>query len=239
LLAFVLLTACATGVEEGLFMTITSTATAASNASNASGDDGSDDARNESSDGSSGSSDPTGSPSTTHADTGPAPTDESGAADTNPVDPSDTSGGDPTVDPTVDPSATSNDPTIDPTGVSESSTGIDPTGVDPTGMGVGDCCAAQAVPGCGDATIEGCVCAVDDYCCSTAWDDVCVGEATDCGAGCGGGGGGGSDCCMAQAGTGCSDATIEACVCGVDDYCCSTQWDDICASEAIDCGAAC
>jgi hypothetical protein len=100
---------------------------------------------------------------------------------------------------------------------------------------------AQAGAGCGDAGIEACVCAFDDYCCSTQWDDICVGEANDsCMAGCDGGGGGGGDCCTVQNGPGCSDAGVEACVCAFDDYCCSTQWDDICVGEATDsCMAGC
>ena len=227
-LAFVLVLGCSQGVEEGLFGgSITAPATNASSA----GDDGSgDDDRSDSSEGSSSGVETSTPNTTTQGDDGPAPGETSdGGADTNPVDPTAES----STDPTIDPSESSGDPTLDPTGMEESSSG----GIDPTGMGVGDCCTAQLVPGCGDAALEACVCGLDDYCCSTEWDDLCVQEAGDCGAACAGGGG--ADCCVAQAGVGCSDATIEACVCGLDDFCCSTQWDDLCASEAIDCGAAC
>ncbi len=47
----------------------------------------------------------------------------------------------------------------------------------------GACCQVQPGPGCGDPGIEGCVCAVDPYCCTTQWDSVCVDEVT--GLGCG------------------------------------------------------
>jgi hypothetical protein len=38
------------------------------------------------------------------------------------------------------------------------------------------------------------------------------------------------DCCTAHAGAGCTDATIEACVCAADPFCCSTEWDAMCVS---------
>lgn len=149
------------------------------------------------------------------------------------------SSGDPTADPTTDPTVDpTNDPTVDP----GSSSGVDPTGVDPTGVdptGADDaCCSTSLSPGCTDAVTEACVCGLDDYCCSTEWDATCVSEAADCGAPCMGGGGGG-DCCQAVGNIGCSDATIESCVCSFDDYCCSFEWDDTCVGEAVDCGAAC
>ena len=143
--------------------------------------------------------------------------------------------------PVDQPDPTANDTGADPTfgdPAESSSGGVDPTGVDPTGGGAGACCEVQVGPGCGDAVIEACVCGLDAFCCSTQWDDVCVGEAAECGAGCVGGGVGG-DCCTAQAVPGCSDAGIEACVCALDDFCCSTQWDDTCVLEAADCGAFC
>lgn len=45
-----------------------------------------------------------------------------------------------------------------------------PTG----GAVVDDCCVAHAQPGCSDAEVEACVCAADDACCSSSWDQVCV-----------------------------------------------------------------
>jgi hypothetical protein len=39
----------------------------------------------------------------------------------------------------------------------------------------------------------------------------------------------GHDCCAGGSGTGCSDESIEACVCATDPYCCDVNWDGICA----------
>lgn len=125
--------------------------------------------------------------------------------------------------------------TIGPLGESSSGGPVD-TGLD-TGAGSGTCCTAGLSPGCSEAAIETCVCSFDDYCCSTAWDSTCVTEANDCGGACGGGGA--SSCCVAQLSVGCDDAVIEACVCSLDDYCCTFEWDDVCVSEAYDCGAPC
>jgi hypothetical protein len=58
------------------------------------------------------------------------------------------------------------------------------TGGGPVG---GDCCTAKETAGCADAEVEACVCAGDDYCCNTAWDETCVGEVDQLGCGdCGG-----------------------------------------------------
>ncbi len=52
------------------------------------------------------------------------------------------------------------------------------------------CCSGQGGPGCaGDKTVEACVCAKDDYCCSTDWDLQCADEVSKfgcatCAAGC-------------------------------------------------------
>lgn len=39
------------------------------------------------------------------------------------------------------------------------------------------------------------------------------------------------DCCSARSGPGCSDPEIAACVCGTDPFCCTSQWDGLCASQ--------
>jgi len=46
-------------------------------------------------------------------------------------------------------------------------------------------------------------------------------------------------CCVAHAAAGCSDAAVETCVCAVDPFCCSTQWDATCVDEVASesCGA--
>ena len=51
--------------------------------------------------------------------------------------------------------------------------------------GPNDGCIGTGVPGCGGCACEACVCALDSYCCETAWDGICVSECQeDCG-GCG------------------------------------------------------
>ncbi|MCB9717031.1 MAG: hypothetical protein H6712_24455 [Myxococcales bacterium] len=46
------------------------------------------------------------------------------------------------------------------------------------------CCAQQAGAGCaGDPSVESCVCAMDDYCCSVFWDLTCAGEVESFGCG--------------------------------------------------------
>jgi len=136
------------------------------------------------------------------------------------------------------------------------------------GSSANDCCSAGSGPGCSDATCCTTVCAVDPFCCSTAWDGICAGEAatlcldlcgiacdTSCPPGgnseaeaCGDDTNGGcnapttgtSTCCFANGGIGCDDPTCQATVCGVDPFCCSTAWDGICAGEAASlCGALC
>jgi hypothetical protein len=72
----------------------------------------------------------------------------------------------------------------------------------------GDGCTPGQAPGCGGCACQSCVCGTDAYCCSTAWDDICVQECTDCG-GCGGGGttpGGGIQPCGS-----CGNISYEGC----------------------------
>ncbi|NUN15076.1 MAG: hypothetical protein HUU55_15710, partial [Myxococcales bacterium] len=110
---------------------------------------------------------------------------------------------------------------------------------------VSDCCTTVGeVGGCGPGNLacEDCVCALDPFCCDTAFDQLCVDAANgpDCGIACGcievq------SDCCTTTSGlTGCTDPTCEACVCALDPFCCETSWDGICVNEAQnDCAADC
>jgi exosortase sorting signal-containing protein len=42
-----------------------------------------------------------------------------------------------------------------------------------------DCCFANGGVGCDNVTCETAVCAIDDFCCSVAWDGICAGEAFD------------------------------------------------------------
>ena len=43
--------------------------------------------------------------------------------------------------------------------------------------GVSTCCNTSTSPGCDDPVCEAAVCAVDPFCCDTAWDVQCVTQA--------------------------------------------------------------
>ncbi|MFH1417764.1 MAG: hypothetical protein ABII12_05685 [Planctomycetota bacterium] len=59
---------------------------------------------------------------------------------------------------------------------------------DCTGSGGDHDCCEVGGPGCDDPVIESCVCALDPYCCDSAWDEFCVSEVDSFGCGnCGGG----------------------------------------------------
>ena len=66
-------------------------------------------------------------------------------------------------------------------------TGTEETGAEETGetgVDVGDCCTIHGgTTGCTNDTIEACVCAMDDLCCSQGWDNICVDEVTSFGCG--------------------------------------------------------
>jgi hypothetical protein len=54
---------------------------------------------------------------------------------------------------------------------------IEPLGVGTCPNRLPPCCTMTSSPGCGDdVMIESAVCAADAYCCTTAWDSLCVGE---------------------------------------------------------------
>jgi hypothetical protein len=91
--------------------------------------------------------------------TGPASSSTSGDAESETGSESATS----TSTSTHDDGSTTGDPTA-------SDDGVEPTS---------PCCAPLA-GGCGDAAIEACVCAEDDYCCD-AWDIACAIEVEDFG----------------------------------------------------------
>jgi len=46
----------------------------------------------------------------------------------------------------------------------------------------------------------------------------------------------GGDCCTGGEAPGCADATIQACVCMQDSYCCDTAWDALCVDEVASFG---
>lgn len=110
----------------------------------------------------------------------------------------------------------------------------------------GDCCIANpGTTGCLDIDCCTTVCALDAFCCDTEWDQTCADAALVNCVLCGGGGGGGGcgtggDCCVANPGTlGCMDVDCCTAVCAADAYCCTTEWDQICADEAATMCAAC
>jgi len=78
------------------------------------------------------------------------------------------------------------------------------------------------------------VCAADSYCCSTAWDNICVGEVFSIG--------GNVQCSTGSCAhplcstggslaNGCDSNGVVAAVCAADSYCCTTAWDSICVGE--------
>ena len=50
---------------------------------------------------------------------------------------------------------------------------VDPSAEEPEPAS-GSCCAEHPEAGCDDSAISACVCAVDDYCCTQTWDELCV-----------------------------------------------------------------
>jgi subtilisin family serine protease len=107
--------------------------------------------------------------------------------------------------------------------------------------GVKHACCVTGAKGCNNPDIEAAVCAADPYCCTTAWDSLCVAEVeTIAGDTC--------DCCSYHSeATGCwapsppsgkTNTYISQCVCAVDPYCCETRWDSLCQSEVESLGCA-
>lgn len=86
----------------------------------------------------------------------------------------------------------------------------------------GDCCEAAGENVC-NAPGSNCAATVagDNIC---GCDETCRNSPSDCGS-CG-------DCCTETLGVpGCSDQTIEACVCAADPGCCSGSWDTYCVER--------
>jgi hypothetical protein len=90
-----------------------------------------------------------------------------------------------TTDPT---DGTDTDPTdgtdTDPTDGGTTDT-TDGTDTDPTDGGGdnGNCCMPNGGLGCTNTTISECVCAMDEFCCSSGWDETCVDEVAMFGCG--------------------------------------------------------
>lgn len=94
-------------------------------------------------------------------------------------------------------------------------------------------CFTDGGPGCTDIDCCQFVCAVDPFCCETAWDGLCVAQAFDlcllspCETAT-------EDCFTPHRKKGCNDAECCNAVCGLRPSCCSTQWDIACATLACD-----
>lgn len=129
------------------------------------------------------------------------------------------------------------------------------TGGGPASCDHDTCTAGAALDTSCDACSQA-VCNVDGYCCSTAWDQTCVGEVdqycdTPCGGGSstsssstGSGGGGGPTCDHDECTPGNAlDPNCSACassLCAADNYCCQTAWDSTCVNEVAQyCGGGC
>lgn len=91
--------------------------------------------------------------------------------------PTDTPTETPTVTPTETPTETAtHTPTDTPTGTATETpteTATETPTITPTPT-PGRCCNSHADPGCDLPNCETCVCDLDSYCCTTAWDDFCV-----------------------------------------------------------------
>lgn len=99
-----------------------------------------------------------------------------------------------------------------------------------------DVCDEGAALGATCDTCAADVCDVDPYCCTTAWDDVCVDEATSICGECGSsGGGGGGSCAHSVCATGGKLAddcnSCAAAVCAYDSWCCDNEWDNYCVEH--------
>ncbi len=87
-------------------------------------------------------------------------------------------------------------------------------------------------PGSSDPAVDACVCQLDQYCCSQAWDQQCVDiAAAVCGAcdtipRCGQG----FDCDLVGPDPGCADRVCCEAVCAVDPFCCVVAWDVQCVA---------
>ncbi|HMN95055.1 MAG TPA: hypothetical protein PKC43_00040 [Phycisphaerales bacterium] len=94
----------------------------------------------------------------------------------------------------------------------------------------GDCFAANATPACNDATCCAAVCAVQPFCCTTAWDTTCAMEAAIACGGCGASSSG--SCYTANGSSGCASLGCCIGVCLADPFCCDGTWDSDCATVA-------
>lgn len=97
-------------------------------------------------------------------------------------------------------------------------------------------CFETGGPGCSDEACCQFICAQDPFCCTTAWDELCVAAATTlcvpskllesvCGVA--------SHGCTTPGEPGCADATCCAMVCSYAPDCCEIAWDAMCVELAL------
>lgn len=101
----------------------------------------------------------------------------------------------------------------------------------------GSCYTASGSPGCADPICCNSVCNADPFCCVIGWDGACVSLAFAlCGdpiASCSSAPNAPNrNCFMASRGRGCNPAACCVRVCDQDVFCCTVEWDAICALEA-------
>jgi hypothetical protein len=95
----------------------------------------------------------------------------------------------------------------------------------------GSCYAAHPTPHCNKPSCCDTVCAADPFCCSTAWDVVCVNAAIASCPGCDNPSNG--DCYTTHPTPYCNKPECCTTVCAADPFCCSTAWDSLCVNAAI------
>ena len=83
-------------------------------------------------------------------------------------------------------------------------------------------CESSGSAGCGGCSCEACVCSMDSYCCSFAWDSICVGECIDDCGGCADLSNCGDDVCANDVGETCGTCPSD-CGC-VDGNVCFDSW---------------
>ncbi len=106
--------------------------------------------------------------------------------------------------------------------------------------GDGDCFSNNGTPGCEDPVCCATICEADPFCCNTSWDGICASAAADH-----------PDCletgpcpgdgsCFEPNGTpGCDDESCCETICDQDPFCCDTEWDEVCAEDAMEQCAGC
>lgn len=102
--------------------------------------------------------------------------------------------------------------------------------------GTGDCFVGNATPGCDDEACCESVCALDSFCCTGTWDEICADAAAFvCGVGNAACGPGAGSCTQANGTPGCDDELCCNLICAFLPTCCSAAWDQNCADDAFFC----